>query len=91
MGHKGRKCKHDKYCKHKPYDNYEDLLSCCADPNKPVFYVNVEQYHAIKHHDGYGKLKGKKYEEGGVCCRPDGACKKKSCDRCCRKFKGKCC
>ncbi len=86
----GYKCKHDKYCKHKPYDNYEDLLSCCGDQHKPVFYVNVKEYHAIKHHDGYGKLKGKKHGGGYPCC-DFGVCKKKSCDRCCKKLQKCCC
>ncbi len=88
----GCKCKGD--CNHKPYDNYDDLLSCCEDKNQPIFYVDVEQYKAIKNHEGYGNIKGKKHipeSDKTKCCNIQGGCKKKDCKKCTRKFKGKCC
>ena len=84
----GHKCKKDK-CEHKPYDTYDDLLYCC-NKDQPIFFVNVKEYQAIKHHDGYGKIKGKMHESNRPCCR-FGNCKKKDCDKCCRRFKGRAC
>lgn len=82
------KCKDS--CEHKPYENYDDLLSCCEDLHKPIFYVDVTEYKAIKCNKGYGKIKGKKRSSGYPCC-DFGTCKKPSCNKCCRKFKGVCC